>query len=825
MELDSHPTRWLLFSLFLLSAASLTFEINLTRLFSVSQFYHFAFMIVSLALLGYGASGTLLALFPRLATGHPHHTFTWLALGCGGSMLASYLLINLVPFDSFSIAWDKRQVWVLVLQYLALALPFFFAGLATGMLLATDPMGVRNTYAINLFGSATGCALALMAPSRLGGEGTVTLCIGLCVLAAGFNAWNGWTFGHDPHILARIQIILVPILICLLLLFALFDMVSRLSGQPVFSFMELRISPYKSLSYALQYPEAELTFQHWNAFSRVDMVRSAGIRSLPGLSYRYQQALPAQDGLLIDADDLSPIVLAGEDMTFSEYMPAAIAFSLHPAAKTLLLDSRGGLDIVIALENGAQQVTAVESNPRVVQAADHIYHQPKVNVIMDTTRSYLRRSTEQFDIVQLSLTSTYHPVRSGAYSLAEDYRYTVESFQDALAHLQPGGILVVTRWLQTPPSESLKAFALAVTALETKDLDPGQRIVAFRGYNLACLLIKNEPFTSPELSTTRQFTNQHSFDLTYAPDIRAEETNQYNVLPTSIYYQTFTSLLQASSRQEFYDAYPHDIQPPTDDRPFFGHYFKWSQTQQILAEMGKSWQPFGGAGYFVILALLILATLCSLGLILLPAFVSLIHKRKSQAIQTSQDTVRFILYFIFIGFAYLLIEIPLMQQFILYLGQPVYATSMVLFSLLVFSSLGSWRGGHFSLAITLAILVLLLLAAPIFLPKIFQLTLGLPLGWRFFISALVLAPLGFLMGMPFPGGLAWIAQSPQQVYLTGWLWGVNGAASVVSAVLAALIAMTFGFNWVLRGGALCYLLAWLLVMGLGRSSFAQRHPR
>ena len=428
MEPDFRPTHWILFSLFLLSAATLTFEINLTRLFSVSQFYHFAFMIVSLALLGYGASGTLLALFPRLALGHPQRTLAWLALGCGGSMLASYLLMNLIPFDSFSIAWDRRQVGVLVLHYLALALPFFFAGLATGILLATNPGGVRRTYAVNLFGSAAGCILALMAPSSLGGEGIVTLCIGLCTLAAGVNILNLQNLIHPSSGLAKIRSTLLPFMICLLFSFASFDMASRLIGRPIFHFMNLRISPYKSLSYAMQYPEAKLDFQGWNAYSRVDVVRSAGIRSLPGLSYRYQQAFPAQDGLLVDGDDLSPIMLPGEEMTFSAYLPSAAAFWLRPAAETLVLDGRGGLDIVVALNNSAQRVTAVENNPLVVQAAQHIYHQASVNVVMDTTRSYLRRSIERFDVVLLTLTSSYHPVRSGAYSLAEDYRYTVEVF-------------------------------------------------------------------------------------------------------------------------------------------------------------------------------------------------------------------------------------------------------------------------------------------------------------------------------------------------------------------------------------------------------------
>jgi hypothetical protein len=215
---------------------------------------------------------------------------------------------------------------------------------------------------------------------------------------------------------------------------------------------------------------------------------------------------------------------------------------------------------------------------------------------MESGRSYLGRTDMRFDVILLSLISSYHPVQSGAYSLAEDYRYTVEAFGEMLEHLAPGGVLVATRWLQDPPSEDLRLFALAVTAIEGDGRDPHQRIVAFRGYNTATILVKNDPFTAKELNSIRKFTSERAYDLTYVPGIQAEETNRYNILPESTYYQTYLELLEANPRQEFYDAYPYDVRPPTDNHPFYGHYFKWSQTPQILAELGKALLPFGGGG-------------------------------------------------------------------------------------------------------------------------------------------------------------------------------------------------------------------------------------
>ena len=234
--------------------------------------------------------------------------------------------------------------------------------------------------------------------------------------------------------------------------------------------MEIRISPYKGIPYALQYPGAEIVNTSWNAFSRVDLIRSKGIRSLPGLSYRYTGMLPEQNGLLIDADDLNPIVLPQSGNEFVDFMPGALVYKLRPEADAFILEGRGGLDILIGLTQGARHITAVEPNPLIVENAQQIYEQPKVKVFQETGRSYTRRTGQSYDVVVLSLINGYHPVSSGAYSLAEDYRYTVESFRDALAVLKPDGMMLVQRWLQVPPSEWLRSFALAVTALDESGL-------------------------------------------------------------------------------------------------------------------------------------------------------------------------------------------------------------------------------------------------------------------------------------------------------------------------------------------------------------------
>jgi hypothetical protein len=781
-------------SLFLLSAATLTFEINLARLFSVAQFYHFAFLVVSLALLGFGAAGSYLAFSSRLRRTAPVPALGWLSLATGLSMLGAYLLVNWLPFDSFSITWDTRQVALLALNCLALSTPFFFSGLAIGLLLSVYPRQAGRTYGANLIGSACGCAIALMTPTYMGGEGVVVLSSGIAALAGLACSQKRWIRLSTLFLLALVTV----------------DLSMKLLGETALPWMTLRLSPYKSLSYAMQYPGATLLNQEWNSFSRVDVVRSPGIRSFPGLSYRYQQPLPAEDGLLVDGDEISPVLRPGYTTDFFGYLPAAIAYLLRPGAAVLILEPRGGLDVLTALESGAQHVTAVESNPLVMEAAGNVYQDPRVTAQAETGRSFLRRSHETFDVIVLSLASSYHPVRSGAYSLAEDYRYTVEAFQDAYARLEENGILVVTRWLQTPPSEELRAFALAVTALENLKADPRQQIVALRGYNTATLLVRKGPFEADELQAIRDFAAGRAFDLVYAPDIQAEETNRYNRLPEPVYYQKFTQLLEAEPRSKFYADYPYEVSPPTDDIPFYGHFFKWSQAGQVWAELGKTWQPFGGAGYFVILALLALASVLAGALILLPAAVAHVQQG-SRSTSTRRSLAPgeglALAYFGIIGLAYLMVEIPLLQRFILFLGQPAYAMAAVLFTLLLFSGLGSLVSQRAPLQAGLAVLTIVLLSLPGLLSQIFEWALGWGLPYRLGLTTLLLAPIGFLMGLPFPAGVSRLLAPRQNPRLIPWAWAVNGAASVIASVLAALLALSVGFGWVLRLGAILYAIA------------------
>ncbi len=784
---------------FVLSTATLMFEIALIRLFSVTQFYHFAFMIVSLAMLGFGASGTWMALSPQWGRRVPRQTVAALALAYSLTVFGGYSLINGVPFDSFRIAWDWRQVLILFAHYIALSLPFFCSGAILSLLFALHPERVGSLYAVNLTGSALGCALALMLPTVVGGEGVVWLGGGLGGCAVLLLTLNTGAVGAPARCLRALGVLGGALIVLASALVAL--------RPPTVAVV---LSPYKALSYVLQLPDARILSQAWNGFSRVDVVASPAIRSLPGLSYRYLAPPPPQHGLFVDGDDLSPVVqlpverMQSQDpaLQFAAYLPTAIAYRLRPGGRALILGPRGGLELWIALSQGSRHVTGVEANPLVIEAVGDLYTLANVESQAEAPRSFVRRTSETYDVLTLALTAPYRPIRSGAYSLGEDYSYTVEAFEDFLSRLTPDGLLVVSRWVQTPPSESLRAFALAVEAVELDGGDPSRQILAFRGYAMLTLLVKRTPFSAAELDAVRSFAAERAFDLVYAPDLVSESTNRYNVLPAPIYYEAFSELISTEDREGWYAAYPFNVRPPTDDHPFFDHYFRWSQARQVFSELGTSWQPFGGAGYFVLLALLGLSVTAAVLLIGLPAL--LVRRQWDAVWRKEAGGGRDLLYFGLLGLGYLFVEIPLMQRTILFLGHPAYAVTVVLFAVLFFSGLGSAVAGRLRTKILMALTSLVLLVAvyAFSLPLIFQALLGLPLAARVAVTVAVLAPGGFLMGLPFPVGLQRIGElAPQRV---PWAWAANGAMSVVASILSALLALSLGFGWVLAAGALCY---------------------
>ena len=769
----------------LLSATAMAFEITLTRLFSVTQWYHFAFLAVSVALLGYGASGTALSLTPRWANPPTSRRTATLAALFAVSVVGAYLSLNHLPFDSYRIAWERVQLLYLVLYYMALTVPFFCAGLVTGLLLTAHAERAASLYAANLLGSGVGGLVPVLALPFLG-EGTVLLIAALGFLAAAI-------FGHPGSTIGRR---LLPLAACVFLLCLAFILPAP---------FKLELSPYKSLSQVLLFPDAEVVWQRWNAFSRVDQVSSSAIRSAPGLSLSYPGRLPEQDGVFVDGDDLSPVMKSLEGGDFTGYLPVALPYQLRAGGRALVLGARSGLYVRTALNQGAASVVAVEGNPLLAEAAGDVYQDARVQVVTEEGRSYARRSDETFALVHLALGDGYRPVTSGAYSLGERYDLTVEAFEDYWARLQPGGLLVVERWLQLPPSEMLRAGATTIEALHRAGKrDPAAQLAVIRDWQIGLILLKNGAFTQDELVAIREFSRARSLDLVALPGLVESEANLYNVLEEPVFFRAFRQLL--IDPEAVYVAQTYDVRPTSDDRPFFFHFFKWGQTRDVLQQLGRTWQPWGGSGYLVLVALLAVAVVTSGVLILVPLVFW--EKERKEGSQRG-PWGRTLAYFGLLGLGFLFVEIPLIQRFILFLDQPIYAFTAVVAAMLISSGVGSLAAPRLSIRKTLPLLVMVILVYPLGLSFLFQPLLGAPLVVRLLVTGLSLAPLGFLMGMPFPGGLAWLRERTPG--LIPWAWAVNGCTSVLASVLAAMIALSVGFSWVLAAAALAYAGAWLVL--------------
>lgn len=765
----------------LISAAGLTFEITLTRLFAIAQGYHFGFLAVSLALLGFGASGTALAVRPHLAQGRTDEIterLAYLALSFSIGLILSYLAINYLPFDAYRIAWEPIQFLYLALYYLALTLPFFLGGLVLGLPLAALPADkTARVYAANLAGSGLGCVIAL---------GAITLfdVTGAVIVAAMLAEFGTLVFS----IHTKIRYLAIGVLAMLGVL---------LLTRP--AYFDLRLSPYKSLSQTLRIPDARIVTNTWNAYSRVQVVESSTVRSAPGLSLTYRGAMPTQRALLVDAESISPLTNDAPRDLLNRLLPT-LAYQLRPNARVLMIEPGGGLEVLAALNAGSREVVVLVNNPLMGEAmqtwAPQVFSNPRVRLVVANTRGYLARSSERFDVVQLALGNAFHPVTAGAYSLGENYLFTREAFADYLAHLDHDGILVVHRWLQLPPAEEARAAALAIAALEHDA--PETHLLALRSFSTMLLVIKRTPFSTNEIVNARTFADEYQFDWVAYPGVRAEETNRFNVLQENEYARVFRQLIDARARAQLYLSHPYDITPPSDDRPFFFHFFRWEQTPQVMELLGKIWQPFGGSGFLILVALLALSGIISSVLILLPLAFQ----------KTGTISRKWLAYFTCLGIGFMLVEIPLIQRFILFLDQPVYAFATVLFTLLIASGIGSYFSPRLPWRATLIALVVLALASPLALPLILQRLVGEAFVVRVIGSFILLAPLGFLVGVPFPKGLARLGEiAPHAIPLA---WGVNGFASVISSILATLGAMSFGFSVVLVAGAGMYGVATVL---------------
>lgn len=752
----------------LLSGAALAYEILLIRLFSIVEWHHLAFLIISLALLGYGASGTLLALAREPLLRRFERAAAASAASFGATSLGAFLIAQRIELNSLEIFWSTRQFGRLFLLYLLFAIPFFCAATAIGLTLTRYAAESPRLYRADLIGGGVAAAAATLLLFVVHPVTALQL-----VAAAGFLA----------AMFFRRTFLAVTLL----------GIAAVVAARPLA--LPLRLSQFKELSHALRVPRARIVDERSSPHGVLTTVASPAVpfRHAPGLSLSFAGEIPEQLGVFTDGGGMTPIVRAGADLAYLDFLPTSVAY-IVPRKKVAVVGAGGGSEVLNALRHGAEEVTAVELNPQMVDLVRDMggpYDHPRVRVVTAEARRFIRESSARYDAIQLALVGTHGASAAGVQAVSESYLYTVEAMRELIAHLRPGGYLVLTRWMQAPPREVVKLLATAVAAQER----PAQRMALIRGWNTATLIVKNGDFTPGELALLRAFCDERSLDVDYAPALRREETNQFNVLDEPYLFDAATALLTAP--EDYYQRYKFNVRPATDERPCFFHSFRWSALPELLQLRARGGMPLLEWGYLVLVAGLAQALVASIALILLP----LLFVRKRW--RTTEPTWRLVVYFGAIGLAFLFIEIAFMQRLTLFLGQPLYAITVVLSSFLVFGGLGSGassrvRHPRFVPLIVAAIAVVALLVVRL----LTGLALGLPDPAKIAISIALVAPLAFAMGMPFPLGLRRLAEPD-----VPWAWGINGTASVLSSMLATLVAVHFGFSVLVLVAAALYALA------------------
>jgi hypothetical protein len=764
------------------SAALLMTELSLTRIFSVTMYYHFAFLAISIALFGLSASGVLVyVLRHRLAAASTQELLTAGSLVHG---LATLIALASLVRIRVGLNYSTENLVLMVTIYLLAALPFLTGGAVISLAFARMSSRISVLYGADLVGAAAGCLVLIPLLNRLGAPGVVMTAAALTTIAA-------VCFAPVPS-RRRIAVAAVVLLAIPLGL--------QLAGRAPFDVVDTK-----------GHEGDRVLFSKWNSFSRVAVYdRAHGDWSLSP-TFTGEKG----DSLFMDIDSAaSTPILKGtgrpEDAAYLKYELTSLAYHLAetPAGfNALVIGPGGGRDLLSALVFGATKVDGVEINPIIARDvmqdrfrdySGNVYGDPRVAIHVDDGRSFVRRSQERYDVIQASLVDTWAATAAGAYTLTENSLYTSEAFGEYIDHLSDNGLLTITRWI----FDGLRLVTLAQEACEARGLDPAQHLAIVRLDRVATFLLKKTPFTPEEVGRLRALSSELGFTLLYAPGVAAppaiEETPE--MVRSGISALDYRTLILTPDREAFLRNYPVDVTATTDDRPFFFHTTRLRD--QFVTAFGRS--MLFGNGLSALLTLFAI----SAGLVLL----FIVGPLALSGGRPGPGWALWLAYFGALGAGFMLLEVALLQRFVLLLGHPVYSLTVTLFSLLLGTGAGSFLSRRISAdrvkaATTRALVGVLAVAvlSPFILPAIIDLAIPWPLTARIATAVALLLPLGVLLGMPLPGGMRLLSASNPE--LVPWSWGLNGAFSVVGATLAIFIAMNWGFSVTLFTATGVYALA------------------
>lgn len=765
------------------SLATLLLELALTRVFSVVYYYHFAFMAISIALFGLGAGGV----------------FSYVVAGWRGTLhgklggLAAANGVAIVACLTFLLdATSSMSTPSLVTAYFVAAVPFLLSGTIVSLVVADAIDRVNRVYFFDLIGAASGCAVLVPLLNWIGGPNTILVAAVLFAVSAAI--W--FHLAKWPH--GRAGAVLLGLML-----------VGLITYNSEHSLIDVHYAKGQQIK--------DEEFVQWNSFSRIALKPEPGSR---------------MKSIVIDADAATGVAkfdfahLSAQERFDLAYDGPGFVYQLRPGAKTLIIGPGGGWDVSRALASGSKDITGVEINPIIAntimrdkfpQYSNRLYFRPEVKMHVEDGRSFVRRSQDRYQVLQATLVDTWASTAAGAFALSENNLYTTNAFSDYLSHLTSDGVMSFTRWGFVPPRESLRVVALALVALkQLGENDPKRNIIVLRQDldklktwgTRDTILIARHPFSTADIAIVDKAAALAKVEVVYEPGTAADTA--------------FRRLLTAPDVNAFYEDYPFDVRPVSDDRPFFFYTVQARDLWQFVLHASRA-----TADYKVNNALPVLFGLVAISIVAMLIILALPPLVLRHSLPTGKGSIRALFFFLFIGAGYILIQVALIQKFVLFLGHPTYALTVIIFSMLLSSGFGSFaskrlvRGNSGRLNFVLLLIGAAVIALSIVVTPIAEGGVALYFPIKVLISVALIAPVGFAMGMPFPTGLTLLEKvMPASVR---WAWAINAASSVLGSAAAMFLAIYLGLKMTLIIGGLFYIAA--LLSSLASPLAAKALPR
>lgn len=767
----------------LISAAIIAFQLILMQILSYVQWYHFAYMIISIALLGFGAAGTFLTIFQQKLEKNYYTLFPFLLIVTAILIPVVVGIANseAVRFDSLLIFQDSRHIGKLILTYFIFFLPFLTGALAIGMSFSKFADQIGKIYFSNLIGSGIGGIIAIFFMQWIIPE-QQSFAVAILAFVGGIVSL--------PKNKKKLIRIIVPLSTLILIILFFYP-------------PQLTPSEYKDISKTMLLPDAKVEYRKSTPHGFVEIVSSPVLRYAPGVSLAYRDSFPVRKVVFNNGNwmgCLLPQPLEANETNILDYTPQALPYHIDNIKNALIINAGTGENVLLALSHQVARITANETNPEIFnilrQSFEGFY---QVQPYQTMPRTLLTPDTNKYDLIELPIVGSFFG-NSGLNAVEPRYELTIEALREMWNKLSEKGMISLSCWMDYPVRNAYRLLATISLLLDENDIaHPPHHVVAIRSWCAITFLVKKSPFKRDEINKVRLFCENRMFDPLVLPEKQEIERDKYNILQDTTFFTHIDQLL-SHEKETLIRQYPYRIHPTTDDRPFFFQFVRFKQIPQLISSIREKNFPFLDIGYVLIILTFVQIVFIAAIFILLPLSFRPWKSRNKKWV---------LMYFSGLGLAYMFLEMVFIQHFTFYFGEPTYAASATLGILLFTSGLGSYYSGKFQnnkkmrLAIPLVIAAILVLYAFVLSP-ILTATIGIALPLKITIAVVLLGTLGFFLGMPFPIGIDYL--SGKNTDDIPWAWALNGYFSVISTVLATIISVELGYLLLLSMAAFIYAL-------------------